>query len=474
MPDLPMPPTADAPASGGKVILNEYGTPIVVEPEPPIQGPAQGPQPPAQALQPPTQPPIQGPQPPTQVPIQGPKPPTQTPIQPPKPSANFAEDDYGDQIIDFGKSDAKSKASDVDMYDPTNPTAEPESNFAADGEPLLDGIRVDELPAVRLRQELLERQLDHRGPIQTLVQRLRMTLSIENKCKQMMKQKIAKAHSPSPAAAAKKDDPKAQNNADDGDEEDEDDDDDDDSPAINPMSMASIMGVFRPPEVSSGGGGGEEDMEIEEDEASGDALPAPPDMPDIPLPSGLAPLLPPPPAPPALSASATALAPPPPAPPALSSSTIDSANPPGEDLAMLGIDPQSVEPTIAVKPPPALSASSAAASSSPLSSPIGSPESHSAAQQPPITGSSIFNVFFNAGKSPANGSVPDADKSDDSESQTNGSGLGKRLDELRVVDLKAELEKRELATTGNKTVLLSRLRGAIQSEGADPDSFLFE
>ena len=73
-------------------MLNEYGTPIVVEPEPPVQGPmppVQGPKPPAQG----PKPPLQGPKPPQQ----GPKPPLQGP-------SSFTEDDYSDQILDFGKS----------------------------------------------------------------------------------------------------------------------------------------------------------------------------------------------------------------------------------------------------------------------------------------------------------------------------------------------------------------------------------
>ena len=35
---------------------------------------------------------------------------------------------------------------------------------------------------------------------------------------------------------------------------------------------------------------------------------------------------------------------------------------------------------------------------------------------------------------------------------------GKGLEELRVVDLKEELEKRNLSKSGNKNVLLERLR----------------
>ena len=74
---------------------------------------------------------------------------------------------------------------------------------------------MDELPPVKLRQELMERHLDHRGPVQTLVQRLRMSLSIENKCKQIMRQKITHV------SRRRKDD---YDDEDDGDDYDDDDD----------------------------------------------------------------------------------------------------------------------------------------------------------------------------------------------------------------------------------------------------------
>ena len=65
--------SADAPAPGTKVILNEYGTPITVPADPPTPAPP---------------PPLQGPAPP--------------------PTTSFADDDYGDQIIDFAKADKPS------------------------------------------------------------------------------------------------------------------------------------------------------------------------------------------------------------------------------------------------------------------------------------------------------------------------------------------------------------------------------
>jgi hypothetical protein len=49
-----------------------------------------------------------------------------------------------------------------------------------------------------------------------------------------------------------------------------------------------------------------------------------------------------------------------------------------------------------------------------------------------------------------------------------------KLVNLKVQDLRRELEERDLETIGNKAVLQDRLRQALKEEGVDPDAFIFE
>jgi predicted Holliday junction resolvase-like endonuclease len=48
------------------------------------------------------------------------------------------------------------------------------------------------------------------------------------------------------------------------------------------------------------------------------------------------------------------------------------------------------------------------------------------------------------------------------------------LKDLKVGDLKKELEERDMETSGKKAELQERLRQALMEEGDDPDSFVFE
>jgi len=55
-----------------------------------------------------------------------------------------------------------------------------------------------------------------------------------------------------------------------------------------------------------------------------------------------------------------------------------------------------------------------------------------------------------------------------------GDTVKRKIRELRVVELRNELENRGLDKTGVKALLVDRLTKALQDEGENPEEYLFE
>ncbi|CAL1286891.1 unnamed protein product [Larinioides sclopetarius] len=69
---------------------------------------------------------------------------------------------------------------------------------------------------------------------------------------------------------------------------------------------------------------------------------------------------------------------------------------------------------------------------------------------------------------------PSEKESDDTNSQVSENEIKVKLSELKVADLRAELEKRDLDKSGVKSVLIERLKIALVEEGKDVDEFTFK